>query len=201
MTEGGESRGGTVGLSTFEFSKAEIQSRIVDHWEFADDFIEAYMGAHEIDPSEVRIIVSQRRLAMATDSAYQDIARYKNYHLKEPWSAKLDCIKRSAYLLKWISRFKPLMVVSALGEDPDINNLKADYLELANEFFCLYLFEMHLSQEIGIDVALSDQKGKELAYDLLYRGINVEGWIGLFQMVKDCAYPNLLSEVPFIERL
>jgi hypothetical protein len=187
--------------AAFEFPKEQIQQRIVDHWEFADDFREAFLDVQNVDPNENQIVVSQRRMAMATESAYQDIARYKNYHQKDPSNTKLDSVKRSAYLAKWMCRFKPLMVVSAIGSDPDIRDKNIDELELVNEFFCLYLFEVHLSQEVGFDIALSDRKGAELAYDLLYRGISVEGWIAIFQLIKDCCFPKFIKSTPFIEKL
>jgi hypothetical protein len=194
---------GTVSSSKtfFEFTIEEMQKRVVDHWEFADDFIDAYTTAYGIDQLESRIVVNRRRLAMATESAYQDIARYKIYHQRDPWNSKLDSVKRSAYLSKWICRFKPLVVISASGHDPDLNDEELDDVELVNEFFCIFLFETHLSQEIGYDVGLSDRKGAEFAYDLLYRVIGVDGWIAIFQLVKDCCHPKFSKSCSFIVKL
>lgn len=185
----------------FEFSQGTIDERLADHWQFAEDFVEGIKNDEAHPRSNVHFVISRRRMKLAIESAYQDIARYKNYHQRDPWNEQLDCVKRCAYLIKWIVVFKPILVVGDDGADPDIDAESLDDLEILNEFFAIYLFELHLSDEIDKDVALSDGKTRELAYDLLYRQITVDGWIAVLQLIKDCCWPKLLKNIPFVGKL
>lgn len=185
----------------FAYSREEIDARVVDHWEFADDFIEGFLGDEKNPRKDANVIVSQRRLYLAIESAYQDIARYKNFHQTDPENDYLDCVKRCAYLVKWIIKFKPIVLIGEDGVDAATENESIDDLELLNELFSMYLFELHLSEEIDLNIAFSDEKLQELSYDLLYRQISVDGWIAAFQIFKDCCFPKFVKEVPFLYTL
>lgn len=185
----------------FEYSKDEVDERFVDHWEFADDFILAFLNAPGRKGVEVELSVNPRRMRLAVASAYKDIARYKNFHQKDPWSDYLDSVKRAAYLVKWIMQVKPIIVSGPEGDTQSIDNIELDDLEIINELFAIHLFELHLSDEIDKNVALSESKLFELAYDLIYRHISVDGWISVFQLIKDCCHPKLVPGVPFIQKL
>lgn len=177
----------------FEFDTAYIIDRYLEHWDLAEEFCEAFMTSLDLPVDYA--VVDVRRLKFAVESAYQDIARYKQYHQENPQTDLLDCTKRCAYLLKWIVKFKP---IATRGDD--IDNEQLDFAELINEAFALYLFDIHLSDEIGEDIGLSILKVQQLAYDLMYRQISVDGWISIFQMLKDCCVPkNLAGVVPFLE--
>lgn len=179
----------------FEFSRAYIISRFKEHWGLAEEFCEAFLSAFGLR-SDIAI-VDTRKLKFAIDSAYQDIARYKDYHQKNPEEDLLDCTKRCAFLVKWILKFKPIVLIDANITDDDV-----DYIELVNEAFCLYLFEIHLSSEISFDIMISEDKVRHLAYDMMYRNITVDGWISIFTLFKECVYPvNLAGQVPFISPL
>lgn len=188
-------------VTKFEFSKSTITNRFVNHWELADDFIEGFLSDKKHTRPGTKIIVNKRRLYLAIESTYQDIARYKNYHQDDPWNDPLDCVKRCAYIVKWIIKFKPLAAEAEDRENPDIANIHLDELEIINELFAIYLFEFHLSNEVDIDVVLSEDKQFELAYDLIYRQISVDGWIAIFQLFKDCCFPKWIRGVPFISKL
>lgn len=179
--------------SRFQFSKDYVVKKYLDHWGLAEDFcthfLEAFgvkSGMAEIDP---------RRLKLAVESAYQDIARYKDFHQKDPATELLDCTKRCAFLLKWIIKFKPIEI-----RNVDFENETLDYVELVNETFALYLFDVHLSDELKFDVGIAQSKIHQFAYDLLYRQISTDGWIAIFQLLKDTCFPQNVSEhVPFME--
>lgn len=90
------------------------------------------------------------------------------------------------------------------SDDHSLENLRnrdIDELEIINELFVLYLFELHLSDEMKINLALSESKAFQLAYDLLYRQVNVDGWISIFQLIKDCCYPKFVKGVPFLDKI
>ena len=178
----------------FEYSEEDIKNRFVDHWCFAENFIDAYLSDEDFI---VEVKLNVRRLYLSISSAYQDIARYKNYHQNNPWDEKLDYTKRCAYFMKWIPRFKPIQIF--YKDEADINNWSIDELEFLNELFSIYLFELHLSDEIGRDVALSEKKIKDLTYDLLYRNISVDGWIAIFQLIKELSISDAIDYVPFLD--
>lgn len=185
----------------FEHSAEEINDRFVDHWEFADDFIVGFLSAPERNDSKLHIIVNARRLRLAIASTYKDIARYKNFHQNNPWVERLDCVKRAAYLVKWIVQVKPITVTGRDKEFQDIENTELDEVEIINELFAIHLYELHLSDEIEKNIALSDDKLFELSYDLIYRQISVDGWIAIFQLIKDCCSPKIVEGVPFVKKM
>lgn len=185
----------------FEYSAEEVDERFIDHWEFADDFIQAFLSAPGRESSDLELTVNPRRMKLAIASAYKDIARYKNFHQDDPWTEYLDSVKRAAYLVKWIMQVKPIIVSDPKGDSQSVENVELDELEIINELFAIHLFELHLSDEINMNVALSENKLFELAYDLIYRHISVDGWISVFQLIKDCCHPKLVRGVPFVQKL
>ncbi len=194
----------------FSYTQEEINSRFIDHWEFAEDFLEGMLQSfgkneaideYSADENSFRFFIDTRRLFLAVDSTYQDIARYKDYHQSNPWVERLDCTKRCAYFLKWIPRFKPISIHKARSSNEQLNDTDLDRLELLNEFLAIYLFELHLSDEIGIDIALSDEKLRHFAYDLLYRNISKDGWISILQLIKESCFPKFIKGVPFVSKL
>lgn len=185
----------------FEYSEKELIDRFIDHWEFSDDFIFGFLAASERENSALQITVNPRRLWLAIASAYKDIARYKNFHQSDPWEERLDCVKRCAYLVKWIIRIKPVAVTGLNKDLENVTNPELDHAEIINELFSIYLFEIHLSDEIDRNIAVSDEKLFELAYDLIYRNISVDGWIAIFQLIKDCCSPKIVPGVPFVKRM
>lgn len=183
----------SAGGSAFEFPTDYIKDRFLEHWGLAEKFCPAFLECFKLDSEHAKI--DPRRLKFAVESAYQDIARYKEYHQTDPENELLDCTKRCAYLLKWIIKFKPIQTSNV-----DFENESLDYAELINEAFALYLFDIHLSNEIGEDVGLSETKIRQFAYDLLYRQISVDGWIAIFQILKECCVPdNFADKVPFMD--
>lgn len=192
----------------FRYTKEEIRDHFIGCWDLAEDFIEEIVRKKPVGDA-VKIVVSPRRLYLAVESAYQDIARYKNYHQSDPFREKLDCTKRCAFLLKWIPRLKPIQVIpgspSFTGVEDQgfvqLSDNSYDDLELLNELFALFLFEINLTAEIKLEVAISEEKLRQLAYDLLYRDISRNGWIAILQLFKDCCYPKFIKGVPFLTKL
>lgn len=179
--------------AAFQFSKEYIKERYLEHWGFAEQFGEAFAFELGADPNSV--FIDARKLKFAVESTYQDIARYKDYHHENPETDKLDCTKRCAYFIKWIVKFKPIGLVRG-----EISDDSLDYVELVNEAFALYLFDLHLSDEMNLEVAISVEKARQFAYDLMYRNISVDGWIAIFTLIKDCVQLDVGIQLPsFIE--
>jgi hypothetical protein len=191
----------SVDRKLFEFDPTDVRRRCGDTWEIAEEFVKNILTNPPWANSNAKLLVNGRRLFLAVESAYQDIARYKNYHQIDPWNEKLDCVKRSAYMTKWIVKIKPIILIGNDGDEVPIEDDSSDTLELVNELFALYLFEQYLSFEISRDVALSIDKAWELAYDLLFRNISVDGWIAIFQLFKDVCESDAVSSVNFLEIL
>ena len=162
----------------FEFSAELLEDRFVDHFKLARDYaigIGAEFG--------VQIEVSKRRLYLTTVSAYEDIARYKNYHLDDPISQKSDAIKRASYLTKWICRFKPLYVAGDTSDDlPSVN---IDKTLIVNELFALHLAAVHLSVDTGKNFIISEEKSYEIAYEMMFRHLSEDSYLLIFQMIRD----------------
>lgn len=174
----------------FEFSEATIRERFLDHWEFAEAFLEAYLTSWETADgiANAQLSISKTRLFFAVSSAYQDIARYKNYHQPDPENQRLDATKRCAFLIKWLLRFRPINLVTDVRVD-EADPVALDLFELVNENFAIFVAETHLSAEIQVDFIFSEAKRKELLYKMLYRDVGVDGWMSFFQLVKEC-FPN-----------
>lgn len=188
----------------FTFSKTTIRRHFVDHWSFAEHFLGGLLTLDQRTDNKfanASITIDPRKLFLTIESAYQDIARYKNYHQVDPFHQKLDAVKRSAFLIKWIVRFKPI-TVSSKDEERLLDDINLDTLEVLNELFALYVCEVHLSNEVARDISFSVDKKFELAYDLIYRQISSDGWIAIFQMVKDCCHSQaVIKSVPFLEEI
>lgn len=155
----------TESASAFAFTPEYIKERFLEHWDLAEGFSQHFLECYDLPIESVEI--DSRRMKFAIDSAYQDIARYKQYHQNNPHDELLDCTKRCAFLLKWLMRFKPIQTVNGAFESEAL-----DFVELINECFVLYIFEIHLSDEIKTNVVLSTEKIRQFAYDLMYRQIS-----------------------------
>ena len=133
-------------------------------------------------------------LYLTVISAFDDIARYKTYHLKNPPVQKSSAIKRAAFLTKWILHFSPLVC------DVDIlNNLKindAGERALINTYFALHLAFANIQDHSkSSDFALSIAHYYELVYDLTYRGLSAEALMLHYQTLSELLIANDLSGI------
>lgn len=188
-------------VKEFSFPDGYVEARLLEHWQMAEEFMAAFERDYfdgRAQP-ESHVGINEERLALAVSSAYQDIVRYKVYHQENPKYEKLDCVKRCAFLLKWFVRLKPLYV-----KQPS-NGVAVDAsltpLEMANEFLSLYFFEQHLSLEQECQIELDEIKTAELAYALLYRQMNEDAWVAIFQLIKECAEFGSIEETPFLREI
>ena len=151
---------------------------------FGDEFCEECGAPPKVDPG---------RLYLTVTSAFDDIARYKTYHLKNPSIQKSSAIKRAAFLTKWILHFSPLVCdVDALKE-LEINELGEHVL--INTYFALHLAFTNIQDHSGSDFALSSAHYYELVYDLTYRGLSAEALILHYQTLSELLIANDLSGI------
>lgn len=153
------------------FTKKELEGRFIDLFDMAETFQQRY-EAH----NSVKLELSTDRLYMIVISTYDDIARYKYYHLSNPYEERSNPIKRAAYLTKWISRFKPWHVVSG-------NDSAETYL--VNEVFAITVAVVNLNVHTDRDFWLSVEKEYELVYDLMYRSLSDDALLILYKTIVD----------------
>lgn len=171
------------------FTEQDLEKRFSDIHAIAVEFCEVFgkeFGARpKVDPG---------RLYLTVTSTFDDIARYKTYHLKNPSIQKSSAIKRAAFLTKWILHFSPLVCdvdalnklkINELGEHVTINTYFALHLAFTN-------IQDH-SKSSGF--ALSRAHYYELVYDLTYRGLSAEALILHYQTLSELLIANDLSHI------
>ena len=164
------------------FSSEELEGRFADLWELAARFKISY----ETEFS-VRLSLNVALLYLVVISTYDDIARYKFYHLSNPYGERSDAIKRSAYLTKWITRFKPFHVIRDQSDPTVLAEASRDGADLVNEFFGVSVALVNLNLHSDKDFFLSPEKEYELVYDLLYRYLSDDALLLFYQTIVDLA--------------
>jgi hypothetical protein len=115
-------------------------------------------------------------------AAYDDIDRYKSYHMRNRPGGRSNVVKRAAYFCKWTARFHPIMI-RRVGDPPGGEDLGL----LINEALAISWAMELVSQDLGRDVRLTLKAMDELMYDLRYREIGSDGLLAWFQLVVDLA--------------
>lgn len=166
------------------FSDQDIEDRFVDLFKaamlFGVRFRERYGIVLELDP---------RILYIATVSAYDDIARYKAYHLEKPYRDRSDAVKRSAFLTKWLSKIGPFQ--TSVDLQHELEQLKKGEFSaiskpaLANILFSIMVSMGHISIDCEKRTWLTPYAEYHLSYDLLYRRINEDALLATYQKVVD----------------
>ncbi len=168
------------------FSDEEIEDRFVHLFKVAEVFRERFKANFglelELDP---------RLLYIATISAYDDIERYKAYHLAKPYSDRSDAVKRAAYLTKWISKLAPFQTsfdTETLRKQISQDEMDVDARPaLASILFSIMVAMVHISIVCKKDVWLTADAEFRLAYDLLYRRVNEDALLATYQKIVDIA--------------
>jgi len=172
------------------FTPEELENRFVDLYMAAQEYLEKYTKKFG-----VKLQLDPRLLYIATISAFDDIARYKAYHLERPYFERSDAVKRSAYLTKWLTKigaFQTRFDLEDIGLEEVLKpeNLRAT-TALANISFAIKVSLIHLTLECRRNkVALSPDAEFQLSYDLLFRRVNEDALLSKFQKVMDFALGN-----------
>ncbi|MDR3500694.1 MAG: hypothetical protein P4L72_15880 [Parvibaculum sp.] len=128
-------------------------------------------------------------VAVAT---YDDIDRFKSYHLRNDGDARSDVVKRAAYFAKWTSKLRPIMF-KRTTDAPAARDMGL----MVNELLALaYAMEL-MSSELGRNIRLSNKTHSELLYDLHYREIADDALLAIFQLIADLARAR--KDNPIIE--
>ena len=151
-----------------------LQDRFAEHYSFAKMFLEQWHKA-ECGPE---MVINENSMFLAVKSAYDDIYRYKMYHLDADGQQRSNGVKRAAYLCKWICKFKPIEYADhAKADSPDnISGL------LVNADFSQWLARTHISADSDKrHFKFSNSYLFELLYDLSFREINGDALLHIFQ--------------------
>ena len=165
------------------FTEKQIKERFEDFYDiacgFCDDFSRGHEVKAELDPSLLYLCVV---------SIYDDISRYKEYHLADPSQQKSNAVKRAAFGAKWISHFSPIIFPSA-GHDSGQNAVE-DGDVLVNAVFALHFALINIEEEAGASFQLSGEYYYQFIYDLTYRGMSADALILFFQTIADLVDPQ-----------
>jgi hypothetical protein len=161
---------------------AYFQQRFIDHYTYAAVFAERYSKEHECD-----VAIDADALYLAMKSAYDDIERYKLYHLENPAVQKSNCVKRAAYFVKWMVKCVPIRS-RRFGTEVFNEPQLAPYL--ANTHFAISLIGQHLEAELKVAFKFSPEKRYKLAYDLIFRELGSDGLLALVQDYYDFLSKN-----------
>lgn len=160
--------------------------------------LETYLEAWNDDPDnkEHQLRSNPQALFLSVKSAHDDIVRYKAYHLSDPRNGLSNSVKMSAYLCKWISRFKIIELVKPKSDD-EFEDVTAI---LVNGAFALYLCRYLIGAERQTPFYFTSEYGDEFQYDLLYREIGEDGLLHIFQMIFTAVGIRRAGVLDFVDK-
>lgn len=168
------------------FNDQELEDRFLNLWQTAEHFKDAFTKRFNVE-----IEIDPRLLYISVISAFDDIERYKAYHLEKPYKDRSDAVKRSAYLTKWLSKLAPFQTrydLDKVSEDKEIDTKLVDAKPaLANILFSIMVSMTHISIECQKRTYLTTETEFQLSYDLLYRRVNEDALLSTYQKVMDMA--------------
>lgn len=178
---------GTVELRLF--TKSQLEERYLDLYQAASRHCDRY---NREAGDGIAISFDEATLLRVVWSAYDDIARYKLYHLADGLDDKSDAVKRAAYLAKWIVRLRPIVIAGPKGGlSPEA--MKSSDSMLANEHFALRMGLNVLLAEGVPDFELTDEAHFHLLYDFGYRELSGDALVATFQQLAHAARGSLFS--------
>lgn len=151
-----------------------LQDRFSEHYAFAKMFLEEW-HKRGIGP---KMVINENSLFLSVKSAYDDIYRYKMYHLDDSGIKRSNGVKRAAYLCKWICKCKPIEYAS-YDKDVSLHDISG---LLVNADFAQWLARVHISADSDKrHFQFSNRYLFELLYDLTFREINGDALLHIFQ--------------------
>lgn len=162
------------------YSDEVIHQRVISHFMVSQRFLESYNEFHKTS-----CFVDPLRFLCVIRSTYDDIARYKAYHLEQPVIQKSHAVKRAAFLAKWLLRFHPVLSEGSTSfSDTDPHILSTPEV-FANHQLAYYLAMVSISDAVGYDVRLSDERNGDLLYDFAFRFVTADGLMLFLQAIVD----------------
>ncbi len=160
---------------TYEVIKARVEQHLI----WAEQYVARF---NDGNGKTIPLRVNPRALFLAIKSAYDDIYRYKAYHLNDPRNKLSNAVKRAAYVCKWVNKLKPIQ--PAVQPDcPTAENYDDITSELVNGAFSLALARTYIIPESGKIFYYSKHYMQEFQYDLLYRNLGDDGLLHIFQNI------------------
>lgn len=124
------------------------------------------------DDVKKNIFLNRDLMLLSCKSANDDIKRYQSYHLQD--TSISNSVKSSAYLCKWVSRFRPIQICGSI---------KSKELLLINSALALYFAQLLISAELRVSFFYTPKYFNEFQYDLLYRELGTDGLLHVFQNI------------------
>jgi hypothetical protein len=176
-------------MSDFEFTEDEIRERFEHLYHIACRFCDSFNRGKSL-----RVSIDPSLLYLCVVATYDDIARYKSYHLKNPVTQKANAIKRAAYAVKWIMHFSPL-IFPQLAHDGDEDHVPDNDVALANVMFAMHIAMVNLREYAGRVFNLNAELYFEIMYDLLYRHLSSEALMLFFHNVAELAKKGTVDAI------
>jgi hypothetical protein len=123
-------------------------------------------------------------------ATYDDIDRYKSYHLRHTPGNLSDVVKRAAYFTKWTVKFRPIMF-ERLDPAPSSQDMGL----MINETLAISWAMDLISADVGHDVRLTLKSMTAILYDLHYREFGTDSLLGWFQVVVDLARARAVNPI------
>jgi hypothetical protein len=184
---------GAVSKKEIEKREATTKQRYQDISASCETFIESMRDEYKKVSGIQSIQCDFAILYDVVRSAYDDIWRYKDYHLTNPNKQRSNSIKRAAYLTKWLVRLRPILIV----RDTDHFSPK-DGTILLNEAFAIFISLIYIADELCVDaLRLTPEVANDFLYDLHYREISDDALLSFYQLISRVASQKLLVEVSF----
>ena len=170
------------------YTDGDIKERFEDFYDIARDFCDDF----NLDQS-VKAEVDPTAMYLAVVALYDDVARYKEYHLSDSENQKSNSIKRAVFSVKWIMRFSPIIfprkghvaIEKSVDNDPFFTSNFSDQDVLVNAVFALHFAFINIELDCGENFRVSSEYYYQILYDLLYRDMSGDALILIFQIISD----------------
>lgn len=139
-------------------------------------FHEQFLKGLAVECSKA-VYLSNELLHCAVKAYFDDICKYKAY----AGSEYADNHKQAAFIMIWISRFKPIQIKESAKVVPALLTI--------NEAFAFYAGLMFLDESVPNKI--TDKYYKHLIYTLTYRNLEGRGLASLLYLMENSAQKGL----------
>jgi hypothetical protein len=119
-------------------SRAITSKQYRDAYKAYSVYANAICSASNASHANLEFYFDEIILLNVVVATYDDIDRYKSYHLRNSGNSKSDVVKRAAYFTKWTTKLRPIMFKrlpsSTLAATPDIGKAEERLSRLTDAF-------------------------------------------------------------------
>jgi hypothetical protein len=158
------------------------ESYIRDRWKELLRLFDTFKPAYERkNGSSIILSIDEVALYQAVASYFHDVARYKFWHFpKEPEKHRVDESKKSAFMVHWLNRIRPIHV------DRPTTDPAALAAALANDTSLMVNAQFALVVAFSyLNIVLAPNVLDEFLYILTYRATDSNALIMIFKMVDE----------------